>query len=171
MIHKRIWFTALVGAVLAGGCRQVTQEQVLAEGLVTYKEITDSGDTLTGVRRMADSTVLVAPANYRSIRAEEHFLVCRKGEYSYEVFFRDTGKKLGRFDTFNRFVRESCDYYIGTSYRTYCFYFPKHNLTLRTDEAEMNVHGIRLKVDGEWQTRDFEGGELNGTQSHGETKK
>lgn len=157
---KRIWFTALIGAALASGCRQVPSEQVLAEGLVTYKEVTDGGDTLTGVRRMTDNTVLVAPASYRSIRAEEHFLVCRKSEYSYEVFFRDTGKRLGKFDTFTRFVREGCDYYYGTSYRTYCFYFPKYGLTLRSDEVEMGVHNIRLKVDGEWQTRDFEGGEI-----------
>lgn len=160
MICKRIWLTALIGAALITGCRQASHEQVLAEGLVTYKEVTDRGDTLTGVRRIADSTVLVVPANYRSIRAEEHFLVCRKGEYSYEVFFRNTGKRLGKFDTFTRFVREGCDYYVGTGYRTFCFYFPKYDLTLRTDKAEMGVHDIRLKVDGKWQTRDFEGGEI-----------
>ena len=30
------------------------------------------------------------------------------------------GKRLGKFDTFTRMVRDSCDYYFGTSYRTSC---------------------------------------------------
>ena len=60
------------------GCKDAPREQPLAEGLVVYKEVNETGDTLTGVRRTADSTVLVTPAAYREVRAEEHFIVCRR---------------------------------------------------------------------------------------------
>ena len=101
--------------------------------------------------------MLVVPAAYREVRAEEHFIVCRRSEYSYEVFFRKDGKRLGKFDTFTRMVRDSCDYYLGTSYRTSCFYFPKPDQVVRAQEVEIHPRCIRLKVNGEWQERDFEG--------------
>ena len=128
---KQIRMKKLINFIIAAlllpfaGCKDAPREQPLAEGLVVYKEVNETGDTLTGVRRTADSTVLVTPAAYREVRAEEHFIVCRRGEYSYEVFFRKDGKRLGKFDTFTRMVRDSCDYYFGTSYRTSCFYFPQ----------------------------------------------
>lgn len=67
------------------------------------------------------------------------------------------GKRLGKFDTFTRMVRDSCDYYFGTSYRTSCFYFPKLDETIRAQEVEVQPRCIRLKVKGEWQERNFEG--------------
>ena len=83
----------------AAGCKETPRERILAEGLALYTEVDETGDTLTGVRRTADSTVLVVPAAYREVRAEEHFIVCRRGEYSYEVFFRKDGKRLGKCGT------------------------------------------------------------------------
>ena len=94
---KRINMKKLINFIIAAlllpfaGCKDVPRERPLAEGLVVYKEVNETGDTLTGVRRTADSTVLVTPAAYREVRAEEHFIVCRRGEYSYEVFFRKDG--------------------------------------------------------------------------------
>lgn len=160
---KQIRMKKLINFIIAAlllpfaGCKDAPREQPLAEGLVVYKEVNETGDTLTGVRRTADSTVLVTPAAYREVRAEEHFIVCRRGEYSYEVFFRKDGKRLGKFDTFTRMVRDSCDYYFGTSYRTSCFYFPKLDETVRAQEVEVQPRCIRLKVKGEWQERNFEG--------------
>ena len=138
---KRINMKKLINFMIAAlllpfaGCKDAPREQPLAEGLVVYKEVNETGDTLTGVRRTADSTVLVTPAAYREVRAEEHFIVCRRGEYSYEVFFRKDGKRLGKFDTFTRMVRDSCDYYFGTSYRTSCFYFPKPHVVFLLPQA------------------------------------
>ena len=158
-MDRKKWIGPMLIVLLwaAAGCKETPRERILAEGLVLYTEVDETGDTLTGVRRTADSTVLVVPAAYREVRAEEHFIVCRRGEYSYEVFFRNDGKRLGKFDTFTRMVRDSCDYYLGTSYRTSCFYFPKQAQVVRAQEVEILPRCIRLKVNGEWQERDFEG--------------
>ena len=150
----------LIGIVAAGclaGCKQAPDGRALADGLSLYEVKDEAGTTLTGVRRATDGKVIVEPGAYMEVRAEEHFIVCRKGTYSFEVFFRDSGKRLGKFDTFTRFTREGCDYYLGTSYRASCYYFPKYGLDLRATEVESGLHELRLKVNGKWQTRKYDG--------------
>ena len=67
---KQIRMKKLINFIIAAlllpfaGCKDAPREQPLAEGLVVYKEVNETGDTLTGVRRTADSTVLVTPASY-----------------------------------------------------------------------------------------------------------
>lgn len=149
---KDLLFIVIV-AVNMLGCSSAGEEKGLGYGLVCFTEHEDDGSILKGVRRISDNRIMVSPALYNSITADSCFIIASKGAFSHDVWKTD-GTHIGTFDTFTGFSR---GYYIGTLYRTTCYYFPKYDLLLRSESVQQGKHGICIEVNGQWQVRAYDG--------------
>ena len=154
---KKFRIIVLVVCVMVNitGCSHAgnVKDQDLGEDLACFIEYSESGDTLKGVRRLSDGQIIVTPALYLSITADSCLVVASKGDFSHEVWKTD-GTRIGKFDTFTGFKR-GC--YVGTRYRITCYYFPRYDLLLCSDQVRQGKHGICIKVDGRWQVRAYDG--------------
>lgn len=135
------------------GCQTGQKEEKLTDGLVCITETGKDGESLKGVKRLADGKILVEPAPYESVTADSCFIIARKSTYSLEVWKTD-GTRIGRFDTFTGFGGR---YYMGTKYKTTCYYFPRYDVLVCSEQVRQGVHVVCLKTKTGWEVRSYEG--------------
>lgn len=155
LMKKRIYllFLLLIYSWTFIGCHNEQKEEKLNDGLICFTETGKEGESLKGVKRLADGKILVEPAPYESVTADSCFIIARKSAYSLEVWKTD-GTRIGLFDTFTGFGGR---YYIGTKYKTTCYYFPRYNVLVCSEQVKQGVHVVCLKTEDGWEVRSYEG--------------
>ena len=103
-------------AFIATSCGFKSEEQPLHGSLVTFTAPDDGSDgILLGVREKApnpdDSRVIVTPARYTSITADDNVIICRVSDLKVEAYKHD-GDPIGNgeFETFTLMPREEVVY-------------------------------------------------------------
>lgn len=154
---KNIFLSLCFAAVLClGSCKNEKKEYPLNECFTAFVVKDESRQELTGVRRNTDGQTVMEPDNYLSVSADSCFIVGRKGEFSFDVR-RTDGTEVGTFDTFTGFAR---GYYMGTRYRTTCYYFPRYDLLLCSDQVEAGTHALLFGHGSYWEVRSYTGERL-----------
>ncbi len=123
--------------------------------------------TLWGVRATGTDSLVVAPDGYQRITSDGTFIVCVKPvEGLNQIWvYRMDGEPVGWFDTFNHIVShsntDSVDYYIGTNYNQWFYYFPKTDTCIRTKQAAREERdALYLMVDDTWKAFTYDGDSL-----------
>ena len=100
LMKKRIYllFLLLIYSWTFIGCHNEQKEEKLNDGLICYTETGKDGESLKGVKRLADGKILVEPAPYESVTADSCFIIARKSRRdthrAFRYLYRIRGKVL-----------------------------------------------------------------------------
>ncbi len=145
-------------AIIATSCGFRSEEKNLCNGLVSFTAPGENKeDVLIGVKDTYTGKVVVTPARYKEVSADEKIVICRVSETKLEVYDYE-GEPIGDgvFDTFTKLPQGNM--YIGTKYKTTTYYFPLYQETITTQSTIMAIHHIFLqRKSGEWEIRDYNG--------------
>jgi len=155
MKNLSFWLMGLV-VLIAVSCGFKSEVQPLTEDLELFTEQNeDSKEVLMGVRDSETKDVVIFPGTYLSISADKYTIVC-KDKDSTIVVYTTWGDKLGEFDTFNHWEVDG-DYYLGTSYGNWCFYFPKQTKIISTKAIYQGLEYLFVERNGTWEICDYYG--------------
>lgn len=142
------------------GCRDKAREVPGNSNLVEYSIQTDGGKgIMTGVKDKTTGREIVPPGNYTSIAADGNTVCCTSPDNMKHVYFTD-GKLFGRFEMFNHWTTPpgEGDYFIGVSYNSTSFYFPKTGNVVKTKERFLaDADRLFVRTAGGVEMRDFDG--------------
>ena len=168
-MHSGSGFLLSVGCLVCAVLSCETRPTVtpLTSTLETYTARDVAGKwMLRGVRVSGTDSIVISPDNYKSISADENFIIATKSVDGMNLFwiFELNGKPVGWFDTFNHFKSNQdsvkMDYYCGTNYDQRFYYFPKTGVAIRTKEEARFEQGqdYMLIFDGdEWKAFTYDG--------------
>lgn len=159
-IMKKVLLGLMVSiiAIIVTSCGFKSEEKNLCNGLVSFTAPGENKkDVLIGVKDKISDIVIVTPARYKEVSADERVIICRESETKLEVY-NHQGDPIGKgvFDTFTKMPQGSI--YIGTKYKTTTYYCPLQEETITTQNTLMAIRQIFLqRKSGEWEIRDYNG--------------
>lgn len=176
---KKLFYGLMICALafIATSCGFKSEEKPLHGSLVTFTAPDDGSDgILLGVREKTpnpdDSRVIVTPARYASITADDNVIICRVSDLKVEAYKHD-GDPIGNgeFETFTRMPREEV-VYMGTNYKTSTWYFPAQDETCAVKSSYQGLKLLFLRLDtGVWEVRSYDGKTLWTTPGMAEGRK
>ncbi len=159
-------------AIIVTSCGFKSEETPLYGNLVSFTAPGENKEeVLLGVKDKAIDKVIVTPAYYEDIIADENLIICRVNGTKIEVY-RHNGTPLSQepFDTFTRMPQGNI--YLGTNYIFNTYYFPAQNVLIVTDTYVVGLKQIFLRISsGEWEVRDYDGNLLWKTPKLAENEK
>ena len=111
-----------------------------------------------GVINIKTGDTIVKPSAYASITADENIITCQKFNKQL-VPYTHKGERLGSFDFFTHW-KESGNYYIGSSYRSTCIYFPQTDAIIRNTSVYCCPECMFIKMNDHWDICDYSGSSI-----------
>lgn len=169
---KKIMFIVLVCAIVClTGCQRFESKQTkLTDDLVSYTALSETGDTLIGVKNINTNTVVITPNRWDSLHAEKDFIVASLGDES--SLFRFDGRQIGttpfeRYMTMHFFqkrgsvatsdtLKQSMDVFYKAysgSTESATFYFPKTDEVVSATWSYIGMKHLFLETNNGWEIR------------------
>ena len=167
MRHRTIWMVVGWVVLTMAACGPKTTP--LTSTLETFAAKDAAGEwTLQGVRVTGTDSVVVVPDSYQQITFDGIFVICVKTVEGVKQIwvYRPDGELVGWFDTFNHieahWKKQGMDYYLGTNYNQWFYYFPKTGVSIRTQQAAREEPDtLYLFVGDAWKAFTCEGDSLS----------
>ena len=120
----------------------------------------DGKTILTGVANPVSDFVIVPPAKYENISADEYTICCKKEDNLIDVF-TVKGKKIGTFELFTPW-NYSGKYYLGVKYLNKTYYFPENDLIVSSKNVitEKDVLFLETEDGSGWMVLNYIGEQL-----------
>lgn len=136
-------------AVLVAGCGFKSTETPINNNLLSFTAPDEASDgVLLGVKDK-EGTVIVTPAAYNAITADENLIICMSTDHQYCVFGFD-GTAYGVFESFEQITSNGSEYYRGISGELTSFYFPGKGIVNCT-AVQITSQALFVLADNVWQ--------------------
>lgn len=155
MNRRMVIATIILSVGIMSSCNRLPQDIKLNDQLVAFAELSETNDTLWGVK---DSFGLVVkPGRFHHFAMEGNVIIGIGKDDNLTYAFTQEGEYIGKFEIFTHWV-ENGDYYLGVKYKDRTFYFPKSGEIVKGTGVFFGLTQIFLEVDGrKCQIRDYYG--------------
>ncbi len=145
-------------AVLVTGCGFKSTETPINNNLISFTAPGETDDdVLLGVKNKK-GTVLVAPADYISVTADEHLIFCT-GKDGSTSLFGQYGTEYGTFESYDKLQNGDNSYYRCISGETTAYYFPGKEL-IRCQASQITSAALFVATDSIWEVYSYTGEKL-----------
>lgn len=147
--------------VLANCCGHKPKVEVL-EGnpqLSTFTQLDKDGKTvLTGVANPQSGHVVVEPAEYTKITADENVITCVRADGKIDVF-TEIGHPIGTFEMFTPW-KYNGTYYLGVKYLDKTYYFPQKHFIVSSRNVITEQDVLFCESQNGWEVLTYNGEQL-----------
>ncbi|MCM1323853.1 MAG: hypothetical protein NC218_06800 [Acetobacter sp.] len=161
-MKRMIFFASIILMLVCVSCGNQNNSTPIAGNptLYTFTTTAEDGKTiLTGVAQPQSGKVIITPAAYQSITADDYIITCKEPSGTFAVFKTD-GELIGRFEMITPWDVNG-KYYLGVRYINKTFYFPLTNKII-TSQNVHNEYKVMFINNGEsWDVFDYEGKQLS----------
>lgn len=154
-MKKLVFMTMGLVALIVASCGYKSEIKPLTDQLVTFTVKNDEGKILTGVQNELTDKTIVMPNQYTEISADENTISCADANHQVTAFTIN-GEHIGIFDMFTHWTEDG-DYYLGTNYNNYCYYFPQQKMLIRASASYNTPQYLFIKSEDGWEYRDHYG--------------
>lgn len=152
-----LYYALLLLVFIAVSCSKQTKTEPLAgyPALSTVTEQTKDGKSLIGVVNPQSDHIVIPPAEYKSVKADNYTIVCTKNDNMLEVF-KTNGETIGCFEMFTPWSANG-NYYLGVRYINKTYYFPEKDLIVSTQNVHNEYNCMLLENTEGWAVYDYDG--------------
>lgn len=142
---------------ILSSCSGLPDDIKLNDQLVAFAELSETNDTLWGVKGSAG--LVVKPGRYHNFAVEDHVITCVGKDDSLKYAFTLKGAYIGKFELLTRWVKNG-EYYLGVKYKDRVFYYPKNGEIVKARGVYFGLKEMFLEVNGKCEIRDYYGNKL-----------
>lgn len=152
-----LYYASLLLMLLVMSCGKQSKTEPLSgnPALSTFIEEGQNGKTLIGVANPQSGHVIITPAEYKSVTADEYTITCTRPDNKLDVF-KTNGEKIGNFEMFTPWTTNG-HYYLGVRYVENTYYFPKKDLIVSARDCHKEQKIMLLGCKDGWNIYDYDG--------------